>query len=205
MTAQTTKTVDFHGSVAPVSRHRRAACLAVVVSSSGRRGRSARAVGSSRPSSPGRPRARGRRSRARRTRRPGPRSAAPPDGDGGPHPGRRVLVLARAPVLPRQVLGLAVVVDEQLVLGVDRVLAVGERELEQLGLGDGLGRAGLDAQVAVDAPQVVDLVDEAVALARARPGRRPGCRRRARRCSGPGTRRRTARSRCTSPCRPRSG
>ena len=55
--------------------------------------------------------------------------------------------------------------DDQLVLGVDGVAAVGEGELEQLGLGDGLGRAGLDAQVAVDAAQVVDLVDEAVALA----------------------------------------
>ena len=32
-------------------------------------------------------------------------------------------------------------------------------------LGDRLGRAGLDAQVAVDAAQVVDLVDEAEALA----------------------------------------
>src|SRR5262249_52543012 len=40
-------------------------------------------------------------------------------------------------------------------------------ELEQLRLGDRLRRARLDAQVAVDAPQVVDLVDEAVALARA--------------------------------------
>ena len=43
--------------------------------------------------------------------------------------------------------------------------AVGEGELEQLRLGDGLGGAGLDAEVAVDAAQVVDLVDEAVALA----------------------------------------
>src|SRR6185295_19768586 len=40
------------------------------------------------------------------------------------------------------------------------------RELEELGLGDRLGRAGLDTQVAVDAAQVVDLVDEAVALTR---------------------------------------
>src|SRR5690606_36215070 len=32
-------------------------------------------------------------------------------------------------------------------------------------LGDRLGRAGLHAQVAVDAPEAVDLVDEAVALA----------------------------------------
>ena len=54
----------------------------------------------------------------------------------------------------------------ELTLRVDRVLAVRERELEQLRLGDRLGRARLDAQVAVDAAQVVDLVDEAVALAR---------------------------------------
>src|SRR6266545_2149226 len=85
-----------------------------------------------------------------------------------PHPGRRVREhrLGVAPVLPREHLRLAVVADEQLVAGVDGVLAVGERELEQLRLGDGLRRARLDAQVAVDATQVVDLVDEAVALAR---------------------------------------
>ena len=53
----------------------------------------------------------------------------------------------------------------QLGLRVDRVLPVGERELEELRLGDGLGGAGLHAEVAVDAAQVVDLVDEAVALA----------------------------------------
>ena len=59
-----------------------------------------------------------------------------------------------------------VVVDDEFSLGVDRVLAVLERELEHLRFGDRLGRAGLDTQVAVDAPQVVDLVDEAVALTR---------------------------------------
>src|SRR5690606_26331938 len=58
-----------------------------------------------------------------------------------------------------------VVAHYELVLGVDRVLAVGEGELEQLRFGDGLGGAGLYAEVAVDAPQVVDLVDEAEALA----------------------------------------
>ena len=62
-------------------------------------------------------------------------------------------------------LGLAVVVDDELGLGVDRVTAIGEAELEQLRFGDRLGGAGLDAQVAVDAPQVVDLVDETEALA----------------------------------------
>ena len=57
-------------------------------------------------------------------------------------------------------------VDDQFGLRVDGIRAVGEGELEQLRLGDGLGRARLDAQVAVDAAQVVDLVDEAEALTR---------------------------------------
>ena len=82
-----------------------------------------------------------------------------------PHPCRGVEVVAFAPVLPRQLLGLAVVTDEQLVLGVDRIAAVRERELEELRLGDRLRGARLDAQVAVDAAQVVDLVDVSVALA----------------------------------------
>src|SRR5581483_1693303 len=86
-------------------------------------------------------------------------------GRGGPHPRGRVLVLAFAPVLPRKPLRFAVVVDDELGLRVDRVLAVGERELEQLRLGGRLRRARLDAEVAVDAAQVVDLVDEPVALA----------------------------------------
>ena len=77
-----------------------------------------------------------------------------------------VVVLAAEPQLPRQPLRPAVVADEQLVLGVDRVGAVRERELEELRLGDRLGRARLDAQVAVDAAEVVDLVDEAVPLTR---------------------------------------
>src|SRR6478609_6970304 len=82
-----------------------------------------------------------------------------------PHPAGRVLVVAGAPVLPRQVLRLAVVADQQLALRVHRIVAVGEGELEQLALRDRLRRAGLDAQVAVDAAEVVDLVDEPVALA----------------------------------------
>src|SRR5581483_11437378 len=85
---------------------------------------------------------------------------------GGPDPGAGPLVLVAHPVLPRHPPGPAVVVDEQLPLGVDGVGPPGEGELEQLRLGDGLGGAGLDAEVAVDAAQVVDLVDEAVALAR---------------------------------------
>src|SRR3954464_8909826 len=85
---------------------------------------------------------------------------------GRAHPGRRHRRdgVEVAPVLPGHALGQAVVVDEELVARVDRVLAVGEGELEQLRLGDRLGGAGLHAQVAVDAAQVVDLVDEAVAL-----------------------------------------
>src|SRR5436190_18138203 len=43
-------------------------------------------------------------------------------------------------------------------------MAVRERELEELRLGDRIGRARLDAQVTVDATEIVDLVDEAVAL-----------------------------------------
>ena len=58
----------------------------------------------------------------------------------------------------------SLVVDEQFGLGVDRVGSVGEGELEHLGLGDRLGRARLDAEVTVDAAQIVDLVDVAVAL-----------------------------------------
>ena len=68
-------------------------------------------------------------------------------------------------VVMAQVLGLPVVVHQQLGLGVDGVVAVGEGELHQLGLGDGLGGAGLHAQITVDAPEEVDLVDVAVALA----------------------------------------
>ena len=85
---------------------------------------------------------------------------------GRAHPRAGVVVLAAEPELPRQSLRPAVVADEQLVFGVDRVGAVRERELEELRLGDRLGRARLDAQVAVDAAEVVDLVDEAVPLTR---------------------------------------
>src|SRR5437773_2245364 len=86
-------------------------------------------------------------------------------GRGRAHPRARVIVLAAGPELPRQALGPTVLVDDELVLRVDRVGAVGEREFEELGLGNGLGRARLDAQVAVNAAEIVDLVDEAVALA----------------------------------------
>src|SRR5688500_5305271 len=77
----------------------------------------------------------------------------------GPHPRGRAVLVVLGPVLPRQPLRATVVADQQLVLGVDRVLPVLERELEQLRLGDRLRRACLHAQVAVDAAQEVDLVD----------------------------------------------
>src|SRR5450759_3106964 len=83
---------------------------------------------------------------------------------GGPHPSRGVELVFLAPVLPRQVLGHALVIDEQFVLGVDGVVAVGEGELHQLGLGDRLGGTRLHAHVAVDTAQKVDLVDVAVPL-----------------------------------------
>src|SRR3954452_20426020 len=50
-------------------------------------------------------------------------------GRGGAHPSAGVLVVALTPVLPRAVLLLAVVGDDQFVLGVDRVAPVGEAEL----------------------------------------------------------------------------
>src|SRR5207248_9584674 len=53
----------------------------------------------------------------------------------------------------------------ELVFGVDRVVAVRPRELEELRLRDRLGGAGLDAEIAMDTAQIVDLVDEAVPLA----------------------------------------
>src|SRR5205823_2961570 len=58
-----------------------------------------------------------------------------------------------------------IVVNHQLRLRVDRVLPVGEGELEQLRLRDRLRRARLNAEVTVDAAQIVDLVDESVPLA----------------------------------------
>ena len=85
----------------------------------------------------------------------------------GPQPGRSVEVIAWSPVFPGQDLGLARVVDNQLSLGVNGVVAVGEGELEQLGLGYRFGRAGFDAEVAVDAAQEIDLVHETITL----PGR----------------------------------
>src|SRR5262249_21148589 len=82
----------------------------------------------------------------------------------------RVPVVLVAPQLPGLAPGPAVIADDELALRVDRVLARAERELEELALGDRLGRARLDAEVAVDAPEAVDLVHVAVALAR-----RGGC------------------------------
>jgi hypothetical protein len=63
--------------------------------------------------------------------------------------------------------GDAVVIDDEFGLGVNRVGPVGERELEHLGLSNGLGRTCFDAQVAVNAAEIVDLVDVPVTLTRA--------------------------------------
>jgi hypothetical protein len=87
-------------------------------------------------------------------------------GSGRPHPARGEFVLSGAPVLPAKLLRSAVIVHQQLVLGVDGIFSVLERELEQLGLGDGLGGTGFYAQVTVDAAQIVDLVDEPESFAR---------------------------------------
>src|SRR5262249_26323480 len=82
-----------------------------------------------------------------------------------PHPRARLVVLAAAPQLPGHPAGVPVVVDEQLVLRVDAVVAVREGELEQLRLGDRFCGTRLDAHIAVDAAEIVDLVDEPVPLA----------------------------------------
>src|SRR5262249_2372665 len=87
-----------------------------------------------------------------------------PGGRRRTHPATGVVVLAAEPELPRLAARAAVVVDEQLGFRVDRVGPVPERELEELRLGDRLRRTRLDAQIAVDAAQVVDLVDEPVPL-----------------------------------------
>ena len=55
--------------------------------------------------------------------------------------------------------------SEQLVLGEDQLAAVVVGELVEVGHRERPGRAGLDAQPAEDAAQVVDLVDATVALA----------------------------------------
>ena len=61
---------------------------------------------------------------------------------------------------------------EQVGLLVDQVRAVVVGQLVLVGHRERPGRAGLDAQAAQDAAQVVDLVDAAVALAGAEPARR---------------------------------
>src|SRR5919109_637047 len=57
-------------------------------------------------------------------------------------------------------------VDDELVLGVDELLARRARDLVLGGHEEGLRGARLDAQAAEDAPQIVDLIDLRVALAR---------------------------------------
>src|SRR5579875_3385883 len=82
---------------------------------------------------------------------------------GRAHPSRSESILPWPPVLPGKLFGSTVVTHQELVLGVDGVCSIGEGELEELGLGDRLRRARLDAQVAVDASEIVDLVAVAVA------------------------------------------
>src|SRR5262249_20366373 len=55
---------------------------------------------------------------------------------------------------------------QQLLLGPDQVLPAVVRDLVIVGHGQRAGRAGLHAQAAEDAAQVVDLINDAVALAR---------------------------------------
>src|SRR5262249_14473439 len=55
---------------------------------------------------------------------------------------------------------------QQLLLGPDQVLPAVVRDLGIVGHGQRAGRAGLHAQAAEDAAQVVDLINDAVALAR---------------------------------------
>ena len=94
---------------------------------------------------------------------------------------------------------------QQLLLRPDRVLARGEGHLVVAGERERPRRAGLDAEAAHDAAQVVDLVVLRVPLARAHRLRRDRCPRPRPRSRRPGTRTRRARSRCTSPGRSRGG
>ena len=94
---------------------------------------------------------------------------------------------------------------QQPVLLVDQVGAVVVGHLVVVGHRQRPGRAGLDAQAAADATQIVDLVDPAVAFSRRKPLPRRCCRRPRRRSRRPGRPRRTARSRCISPGRRSTG
>ena len=109
----------------------------------------------------------------------------------------RVRRLLHAGQQRRQQVGL--LVDEVGPVVVGQLVLVGHRQRAR--------RAGLDAQPAQDAAQVVDLVDAAVALtgAEALPSGRRCWSRPRRRSRRPGTPRRTARSRCTSRARRASG
>src|SRR5690606_10532278 len=86
---------------------------------------------------------------------------------GGTHPAIGVVELLeiRQVIVGEHVGHRPVRAHQQLLFGEDGVLAVGGRELEQLGHGDRLGGARFDAQPAEYAPEHVDLVDEPVPLA----------------------------------------
>ncbi len=51
---------------------------------------------------------------------------------GGAHPAGAEFVVTRSPVFPCQLLRHAIVVDDELFFGVDRVVTIGEGEFEQL-------------------------------------------------------------------------
>ena len=116
-----------------------------------------------------------------------------------------VLLVVAQPHRVRRLLHARQQRGEQLLLGVDQVLPVVVGQLVLVGHGQRAGRAGLDAQAAADAAQVVDLVDRAVPLTRASSAPPRCCRRPRRRSRRPGRPTRTARSRRTSPARPDAG
>ena len=195
---------------APGSRTRSAPPPGVGRRRVGRRGRGGRGQ---RPSGQHRRPAHSRLGAA--TGPPCPALAAPPTDRSRPTPrpvGRAcrqqfgsagvVVVLVAQPHRMRRLLHPGQQRGQQHVLGVDQPLPVVVGQLVLVGHGQRPGRAGLDAQPAADAAQVVDLVVLAVPLAGrvtllvgvvARPRRRS---------RPPGRPRRTARSRRTSPGRP---
>src|SRR5215472_8500607 len=87
---------------------------------------------------------------------------------GAHHPGRAELVVVPLGIAQphgmRRCLHARLERRQQLLLGPDQAFPVVIRELVVVGHGQRAGRAGLHAQPAQDAAQVVDLIDGAVAL-----------------------------------------
>jgi hypothetical protein len=81
-----------------------------------------------------------------------------------PQPTRRQNVFTFTPVFPRQLLWLTVIANNQFVFGVNGILAICKRELEQLRFGDCFSRTCFDTQVTVNTTQVVDFVHETKSL-----------------------------------------